>query len=250
MYFCYVDESGDVGMYDANNPTKTGSKFFILAALIIDASKWKGGLDIIKSYRKQLAAQAYLNYDVEFHCAEMIDPRKTIAYNQMSMAERWDAIRQFAERIGKQVSCSIIGIVIDKTISPLDPKDYLTEAITNLYIAYDEFLKTQRSYGIVLFDRANEKIATTHIRKLMGTGATGQHIPGVKIGWVIEDPFYRNSSDSFFIQAVDMIAYTLKEKEFPLSARKKFNADLIFKKMLSGSCFKSNNAGEDQLIRL
>ncbi|HSY60714.1 MAG TPA: DUF3800 domain-containing protein [Cytophaga sp.] len=249
MYFCYVDESGDPGMHDEHNPGKTGSKYFILSALIIDADKWKAGLDMIKSYRKQLAAQAYLNYDVEFHCAEMIDPRKTTAYNQMSISERWDTIRQFAERIGKQVSCSIIGVVIDKTSSKLDPRDYFTSAITNLYLAYDEFLKEQKSYGIVLFDRANEKVATTHVRKLMGTGATGQNIPGIRIGWVIEDPFYRNSSDSFFIQATDMIAYTLKEQEFPLTARKKYNADKIFKNMLSDMCFKSSNASADRIIR-
>src|ERR1700761_7944949 len=170
MYFCYVDESGDTGRHDVNEPTNTGSRYFIFSALIIDADKWKGGLDIIKSFRKQLAAQAFLNYDVEFHCAEMIDPRKTTAYNQMSISERWDVIRQFAERIGNQISCSIIGLVLDKTKSTIDPKDYFTTAITNLYVAFDEFLKEQKSYGIVLFDRANEKVATTHVRKLMGTG--------------------------------------------------------------------------------
>jgi Protein of unknown function (DUF3800) len=250
MYFCYVDESGDTGMHDEKNPDKSGSKYFLFSALIIDADKWKGGLDIIKSFRRQLAAQSYLNYDVEFHCAEMIDPRKTTAYNQMSIGDRWDVIRQFADRVGNQISCSIIGVVLNKTTCKLDPKDYFTTAITNLYLAYDEFLKEQKSYGIVLFDRANEKIATTHIRKLMGTGATGQTVLGVRIGWVIEDPFYRVSSDSFFIQATDMIAYTLKEQEFPLSSRKKHNADRIFKNLLSASCFKSSNSGEDKIVRL
>lgn len=248
MYFCYVDESGDAGLHDAANPGKTGSRYFILAALLVDANKWKGSLDVLKSFRKQLAAQAYLNYDVEFHCAEMIDPRKTTAYNQMSIGERWLVIRQFAERIGKQVSCSIIGVVIDKTTSKLKPGEYFTSAITSLYVAFDEFLKDQKSYGVVLFDRANEKSTTTHVRKLMGTGATG--IPGIRIGWVIEDPFYRNSADSFFTQAADMIAYTLKEKEFPMASRKKHNADLIFKNMLLANCFNSSNADPDSIIRL
>jgi hypothetical protein len=248
MYFCYVDESGDTGFHDPGNPDKSGSKYFILSALLVDADKWKGALDIIKSFRRQLAAKAYLNYDVEFHCAEMIDPRKTTAYNQMSIAERWDAIRQFAEIVGKQISSTVIGIVIDKTKSILEPSNYFTTAITNLYLAYDEFLREKKSYGVVLFDRTNEKIATTHIRKLMGTGATGQTIQSVRIGWVIEDPFYRISSDSFFIQAADMLAYTLKEYCFPMAARKKHNADRIFKNMLLDSCFRSAKAEETGLI--
>ncbi len=210
MYFCYVDESGDPGFHDANNPDKSGSKYFILSALLVDADRWKSSLDTIKSFRRQLAAKAYLNYDVEFHCAEMIDPRKSTAYNQMSIGDRWGIIRQFAEIVGKQIACVVIAVVIDKTKSILEPSDYFTSAITNLYLAYDEFLRERKSYGVVLFDRANEKNATTHIRKLMGTGATGQTIAGVRIGWVIEDPFYRVSSNSFFIQAADMLAYTLK----------------------------------------
>jgi len=84
----------------------------------------------------------------------------------------------------------------------------------------------------------------------MGTGATGQTIQGVKINAVLEDPFYRNSSDSFFIQATDMIAYTLKEQEFPTTARKKLNADRIFTNMLSGSCFKSSFSDKDGIIRI
>jgi hypothetical protein len=250
MYFCYVDESGDTGMYSIENPDKTGSKYFILSGLLVDADKWKISLDIIKSFRKALAAKAYLNYDVEFHCAEMIDPRKTMAYSQMSVAEKWDIIRQFAEIVGMRTSCAIIGIVINKVTSDLSPNDYFTTAITSLYQAFDEYLKQDKSYGIVLFDRANEKLATTHVRKLLGTGATGQSIPGVRIGWVIEDPFYRVSSDSFLIQAADMIAYTLKEQEFPITARKKFNADRIFRNMLSKSCFRSVHAEEDGIIRL
>jgi hypothetical protein len=88
------------------------------------------------------------------------------------------------EIIGTRTSCAIIGIVIDKTTNGLSPHEYLPSAITRLYQAFDEFLKEQKSYGIVLFDRANEKLATTHVRKLLQTGATGQTIPGVRIGWV------------------------------------------------------------------
>lgn len=200
MFFCYVDESGDAGFHDVDNPQKTGSRYFILSALVIDADKWKEGLNTIKNFRHQLAAQAYLNYDVEFHNAEMIDPRRTAAYSQLSVSDRWNIIRQVAEKIGKQISCS--------------------------------------------------KVVNTHVRKLMATGATGQTIPGVRIGWILEDPFYRNSHDSLFIQAADMIAYTLKEQEFPLTARKKFNADRIFKNLLIASCYSSSNADEDNIIRL
>ena len=188
-------------------------------------------------------------YDVEFHCAELIDPRKISVFKQISVPERWDLIRQYAEIIGKYANFKIITVVINKKVSPLLPENYFTGAITMLYRAFDEFLRREKENGIVLFDRANEKTATTHVRKLMGTGSSGQSIPGVHIDWIIEDPIYRVSSDSSFVQAADVVAYALKEQEFPITSRKKFNADRIFKNLLLNNCVSSTFAGEDKVIR-
>jgi len=249
MYFCYVDESGDAGKFDLQKPDSSGSSYFILVGILVHSNKWKASLDIIKNFRKSLAARAYMPYDVEFHCTELIDPRKISVFKQISVPERWDLIRQYAEIIGKHANFSIIAVVINKKVSPLLPENYFTNAITMLYQAFDEFLRKEKENGIVLFDRANEKTATTHVRKLMGTGSSGQSIPGVHIGWIIEDPIYRVSSDSSFVQAADVVAYTLKEQEFPITSRKKFNADRIFKNLLLSNCVNSTLAGEDKIIR-
>lgn len=250
MYLCYCDESGDGGLYDEMNPSKTGSPYFILVGLIVHESQWKVSLETLKGYRKKLAAQAYLPYDVEFHCSEMIDPHKIKEYTQISVPDRWKLIEGFAETIGNNKAFQIIGISIDKKASALKPEEYITAATTKLYQIFDEFLKAQQQNGIVIYDRANEKHITTHVRKLMGTGSSGQTIPGVRIGWVIEDPIFRLSHDSIFIQASDVIAFTLKEKEFPQGSRKKFYADRIFTKKLSSICIKSRLTDEEGIVRL
>lgn len=249
MYFCYVDESGDCGPFDPAKPDKTGSPYFILSALIVPADKWKASLDVLKSFRKQIAAQAYLPYNIEFHCAEMIDPHKIKEYTQISVKDRWMLIEKFAETIGQHKPFSIITVVIDKAKSDLNPDEYLTTVITKLYQAFDQFLKNENQNGILLFDRANEKVIHTHVRKLLGTGSSGVTIPGVRIGWVIEDPIFRVSADSIFIQAADVIAYTLKEQEFPQGSRRKFQAEKIFPRKLKASCFISQIGDEDGIIR-
>lgn len=132
MYLCYVDESVDSGIYDEMNPSKTGSPYFILTGLIVHESKWKISLETLKAYRKKLAAQAYLPYDVEFHCSEMIDPHKIKEYTQISVPERWKLIEDFAETIGNHQAFQIIGIFINKKASALKPEDYTTAAITKL----------------------------------------------------------------------------------------------------------------------
>jgi hypothetical protein len=249
MYFCYIDESGDCGEYDASNPKKTGSKFFILAAIIVASDKWKISLGTLKAFRKKIAHEGFLPYHVEFHCAEMIDPHKIKEYTQISVPERWKLMEEYAETLGQNTAFSVITVVIDKESSRLRPEEYITTAVTKLYQAFDEFLKEKESNGILFFDRANEKNITTHVRKLLGTGASGESIPGIKIGWVLEDPIFRVSSDSMFIQSADVVAYTIKEKEFPQASRQKHQAHKIFTRKLNPILFKSKIADDDGIIR-
>lgn len=244
MYFCYVDESGDCGAYDATMPNKSGSPYFILAGLIVHAEKWKFSLEVLKTFRKKLAAQCYLPYHVEFHCSELIDPHKIKEYTQISVADRWKLIEAFAEKIGGNDAFSIIASVINKSESTLPANEYLTASITKLYQAYDHFLKERKQYGIVLFDRSNVGTIQTHVRKLLGTGSDLDAVPGIKVNHVIEDPIFRVSADSIFIQAADVIAYALKEKEFPQTSRKKYNADRIFTNKLKRVCYCSNLVNE------
>jgi hypothetical protein len=100
-----------------------------------------------------------------------------------------------------------------------------------------------------LFDRANEKNVNTHVRKLLGTGASGETVRDVRIGWVIEDPIFRVSSDSMFIQSADVVAYALKEKEFPQASRKKHQSHKIFSRKLVRICLHSKLSDDDGIIR-
>jgi hypothetical protein len=250
MYFCYVDESGDCGAYDATKPDKTGSKFFILAGIIVAANKWKISLETMKAFRKKIAREGSLPYHIEFHCAEMIDPHKVKEFTQISVPARWKLMEEYAETLGDNTAFNLITVVIDKAKSTLKPEEYLTAAVTKLYQAYDEFLKANETNGILFFDRANEKHINTHVRKLLGTGASGEKIPDIRIGWVLEDPIFRVSSDSMFIQSADLVAYTLKEKEFPQASRQKHQAHKIFNRKLTPIVFKSIIADDDGIIRV
>lgn len=102
---------------------------------------------------------------------------------------------------------------------------------------------------MMFFDRANERAILAHVRKLLGTGSNDNTISGIKIRQIIEDPFFRVSSDSIFIQVADVIAFTLKEKEFPQASRKKYNADRIFQNKLSRISYFSSLADREGIIR-
>lgn len=180
----------------------------------------------------------------------MVDPKKTSAYAQISVPERWKLIEDFCYTIGNGTKCTIIAVVLDKRSSDLKPSEYTTEIVTKLYQAFNHFLNNKREHGLVFFDRANEKKISTHVRKLLSIGVSDQSVEIEEMKWILEDPVYKNSADSMFIQSADAIAYTIKEKEFPQAARKKFNADLIFKRKLLNNCYKSHVSDDDGIIRV
>jgi len=93
MYFWSIDESGDCGIHDPLNPENTASRYFIPAGVIVAANKWKISFEILKAFRKKIAREGFLAFDVEFHCAEMIDPHKVKAFTQLIVPERGNLLK-------------------------------------------------------------------------------------------------------------------------------------------------------------
>lgn len=249
MYFCYIDESGDAGFYDPEKPEKTGSPYLIYTGIIVQDIKWKETLNILKKFRREIAKAGLLSYDEEFHCAEMIDPRKNLAYTKISVSDRWKLIEDYAYTIGQVAKIKIIAVVLDKKLTALQPHEYTTSCVTKIYQAFNHFLNTEKEHGMVFFDRANERKINTHVRILVGTGVSDQKSEVEPIKWVLEDPIYKVSAESMFVQSADLTCYTFKEQEFPSTSRKKFNADLIFKRKLLSNCYVSHVSGKDGIIR-
>jgi len=81
-----------------------------------------------------------------------------------------------------------------------------------LYIKTQHLVGQKQIHGIFLFDRANEKKISTHVRILLGTGVSDQQSGVEKINWILEDPFYKASHESMFIQSADVTCYTIKER--------------------------------------
>jgi len=141
-------------VYDAAIPEHTGSPYLIYSGVIIHEKKWKQTLHILKNFRKRIAREGILKYDQELHCAELVDPKKTGAYAQISVPDRWKLIEEFCYTIGAEVESTIITVILDKRISSLAPAKYTTETVTKLFQAFNHFLKQRDEYGIFFFDRA------------------------------------------------------------------------------------------------
>ena len=82
-------------------------------------------------------------------------------------------------------------------------------------------LERWNSYAILICDRGNEVTHTKLVRHLQisKNGATNR---------IIEDPFFKSSDQSYFIQLTDFCAYALLRRERPIASKTKYGLDQAF----------------------
>lgn len=95
----------------------------------------------------------------------------------------------------------------------------------------------QQGNAILVFDQGKEVEYTRLIRRLgvhnpipskFGSWGTAGPTKNIPTGLIVEDPFFKRSDRSYFIQAVDFCAYALLQRERPLPSKVKYGLDKSF----------------------
>lgn len=229
MEIIYIDESGDPGHH------KDASPHFILSGLIVSQKDWIASLEKLKKLRKSLKSEFGLNMRTELHASELIRITKIKEYKKISKTQRMKLLKNYISEIPIIFNNSkIINICIDK--SEHTDKDIFELAWSRLIQRFDTYLKKQASdYGIMVVDDTQSKKLKTLLRKMRTYNPTPSHYSGtaqnIPVDNILEDPFSRNSDDSYFIQTADFIAHTLYRKEFPKGSLRKWNVQYFFNEL-------------------
>jgi len=99
-------------------------------------------------------------------------------------------------------------------------------------------LQNWDSYGLVISDEGRER-PYTRLRRCMGVfnpipsqygtwPETGRLTKNIPIERVVEDIWFKDSAQSYFIQLVDFAAYALLRKERPLPSKSQYGLDTAF----------------------
>ena len=230
MMLMYVDESGDVGQFIPGY--SQNSQHFVLSGLIISQEEWLSYLQNIKIFRRHIKSQYGLLLKEEIHAAELIRVKKIAAYKQIRKSDRIYILKMFIQQMHVMFpNAKVINICLDKTKFPLET-DFMTLAWKRLIQRYDTFLKKSvNDKGIIIADDTNSDLIRKLIRKMRVYNPVYSHYGGsyqAPTDNILEDPFSRDSKQSYFIQAVDCIAQALYRKEFPKGSLKKYGVDKIF----------------------
>ncbi|MED0660017.1 DUF3800 domain-containing protein [Bacillus smithii] len=231
MYMVYVDESGDTGTY--NSPTK----YFILSALIVHESNWIRFLDDLVDFRRKLRDTYHLKMREEIHAAEFFQSSKK--YDHLKKHVKLQICKKAIEFQESLDYIQVMFVVIDKSAHQNEDIfdmawKYLIQRIHNTleHKNFDVIAKdidqTWNESFILIPDKTDDKKLKQLVRRMRRYNPIPSRFGGgfrnLPLKYIVEDPYSKDSAESYIHQLVDVNAYFMKQKYDPTKYMKKKKA--------------------------
>lgn len=213
MHIYYADES-----YDSTK--------FVLSALGLKVTHWRQALDKIKQFRKglrqkwgiKLRAQLHARTFIR-HCSDRVSTKK------LSLADRRQVFEECLDFICT-LPVKITNVCLTMGAYGQEVNKAHEAALDRLYNRIQATMANplRNSYAVVIFDRGKEVHITRLSRRMsvvnfipsqFGAWPGGKKSRNIVIDRVIEDPVFRFSGESYFLQLVDFAAFALLKREVP-----------------------------------
>jgi uncharacterized protein DUF3800 len=249
----YVDESGDPGL--VGSPTS----FFILSGLVVHETKWQASLDRLVDFRKGLRDSFRLLLREEIHSSHFINRPGDLV--RIPRNQRLSILRFFARELSGIQDLRLVSVVVDKRTKAAEYGVF--ENAWQALLQRFENTMAHRNFagpavaderGIVFPDDTDRKKLTTLLRKMRHYNPIpnqGQHGPGyrnLQLRRIVEDPVFKRSDHSYFIQACDLCAFLLYQELNPNTYMKKKGGHKYFRSLSPIFCTQASPP--DGIVRL
>jgi hypothetical protein len=255
MYLMYVDESGDTGLI--GSPTR----YFILTGLVLHELRWQSTLDAMVAFRRELRGRFGLKLREEVHAVRMI--RSSGDLSRIAKHHRLEILKLHAAFLGSLPDVSLISIVVDKQ-GKASAYDVFENAWTALIQRFENTVshsnfpgpKNADDRGMLLCDHTDDKKLTSLLRRLRAYNpiANQQKFgPGYRnlvLKTIVEDPSFRDSKDSLFVQAVDVSAYLQLQQLSPTAYFRQKGAKNYFSRLYPICCKFASLKDPNGIVRL
>ncbi len=235
VYLMYVDEAGDTGV--TNSPTK----YFALSSLIVHELRWQECLDQLIAFRRRMRDAFGLKMSDEIHASAMMNSPGSL--KRIKRNDRLTIIRLFTHEIATLPSVSSINVVIKKTAADTSAAVF-DRGWTTLIQRFENTLSYRNfpgpanpdERGIIFCDNTDSRLdrLMRRMRRYNPVPHQSQHGHGyrdLRLRYAIEDPIHRDSASTYFLQAVDTIAFTLYQFGQPSAYILRKGARTYFKRL-------------------
>jgi len=214
MHLIYIDDARD-------------EELCVFSALAIPAPSWRACFQMVREFRRALKKSDGIYVYKELHGWKFVSGRGKIADRVVPKGRRCqifrDALDLLTELPGARLFNGVFGAKQDELAF-----ERLMNRINRTMTAWD-------SQAMLICDEGKEAAYTRLVRRMgvfnpipsqfgvwRDTGAMTKNIP---IERIIEDPVFKKSEQSYFIQLVDFCAYALLRRERPIEAKSRYGLD-------------------------
>ena len=200
MHLIYIDDSGD-------------EELCAFSALTIRADKWNSCLEKVKRFRHALQTSDSISVYTEFHAWKFVSGRGRISDGIVTKGRRCQIFKQTLQMVATFPETRLFCVVF--------PTKKIEPAYETLLRGINRTLQRWDSHAILICDEGKDVIYTKLVRRL-------QTLKNGAIDRIIEDPFFKQSEQSYFIQLSDFCAYALLRQERPIASKTKYGLDQAF----------------------
>src|SRR5438445_5537820 len=259
MYLMYVDESGDSGLI--SSPTR----YFTLSGLVVHELRWRNCLDAIILFRRAMRKKFGLLLREEIHASSFISKPGSNPHGlvRIQRQNRLAMLRHFADALAALTDLSIINVVVDKN-GKAATYDVFEMAWKALIQRMENTLRWRNfpgprnpdERGSLYCDGATDKRLVRLIRQMRQYNPVPHALwfgPGYRnlpLSNIIEDPSFRDSAHSYFVQAADTAAFLLHQHLAPNIYMKRNSGQNYFARLKPILCLKAAPVDPLGIVRL
>lgn len=237
MYLVYIDDSYSTG-------------FYCFSAVAVHSDYWKQIFREIRRWRKQLKSSDGLYVYKELHATDLVAGRGRISSKIVGKYRRCQIYRE-----GLSLLAAQRGVRIFNACSSHSQLEAFERLLNRINVTME---KTARSHSILLCDEGAEGTYTRLARKMAvhnyipskyGRWPDGSYSKNLPTNHILEDPIFKKSSKSYFVQLADFCAYAILQKERPHPARKRYGLHLAWRLIRPRFVLMAHRKDPDGIIR-
>lgn len=235
MHLVYIDDSGD-------------DRLSVFSALAIPVEGWRTSLNLIKEFRQGLKRSDGIHHLVEFHAWKLVSGRGQLSDHIISKTRRCEIFRNVL-----RLTASLPGARLFNVCRPADTPGWAFERLLN---RINRTMLAWNSYATLICDEGKEGYYTLLCRRMgvynpipsrYGQWPEGEPYRNIPTERIVEDPFFKNSKYSYFVQLADCAAYALLRRENPLPSKTAYGLHTAFN-LLKPICVREANPRDDDGI--
>jgi Protein of unknown function (DUF3800) len=219
MHFIYIDDSTDRPAH-------------IFSALCVPCDRWNEAFDRLKKWRKHLREVHGIPLAHELHAQQFLSGRNSSGeFKDLARHKRAQIFHTTMKVTNWLNGC---GVTLFNVYNTNDNQFQTFERLLN---RINRTMQARNSYAHLVCDQGKEGQYKKLVRRMrvhnyipsrFGDWGTGEWSKNIPIERIIEDPQFKDSRESYFIQHVDFIAYALMRKENPTPRVKRYGIHKSF----------------------